>query len=149
MHLSRVSCRSPCACAGICRCVVGLQRLMPAGLLCFCFPDIGVLHFRCDGSVVTLTPNQLMHVLENKGPQCVVLALYGTSISHHARPASVALPMHGRFCAPKIAAHSESQLEVFTFRTGPTVPLRCHTLCIGHRWPNSGTISANELLDNV
>ena len=133
----------------ICRCVVRLQRLMPAGLLCFCFPDIGVLHFRCDGSVITLTPQQLMHILQDVGPQCVALALYGTSISHHARPASVALPVHGKWCAPRIAAHPHSQLEVFTFRTGPTVPLRSHTLCIGHRWPTSGTISANELLDMV
>ena len=133
----------------ICRCVVRLQQLMPAGLLCFCLPDIGVLHFRCNGTVITLTPQQLMHILQNVGAQCVALALYGTSVSHHARPAAVALPVHEKWCAPKIAAHPHSQLEMFTFRTGPTVPLRTHTLCIGHRGPSSGTISANELLELV
>ena len=128
-------------------CVRNLRHVIPRGLLLFCMPNVGVLHVLPNGCIRTLTRDELgLQILCNYFGY-TSLALYGTSLSHHARPVCVWLPLQKRWSAPWLVGMAFSRKELFHFSQPQQDALRWHTLCISDRMDVCpGPLNANNLL---
>ena len=127
-------------------CVRNLRHVIPRGLLLFCMPNIGVLHVQPNGNIRTLTRDELGSQILCDYFGYASLALYGTSLSHHARPVCVWLPLHKCWSSPWLPNISLCRSEVFYFLQPERYPLRWQTLCISDRVVYSGSLNANKLL---
>ena len=114
----------PLDCIRLRTCVRNLRHVIPRGLLLFCMPNVGVLHVQPNGCIRTLTRDELGLQILCDYFGYASLALYGTSLSHHARPVCVWLPLQKCWSPPWLMSISICRSELFHFSRPEQYALR-------------------------